>query len=196
MLGYLRGFKKADKADLSKKVAERPVEGIQKAEFAQAAKKSRGMRREARPERRQLVPKNCQVNVTDNRIGEIYRELQTLKLEDARNAIAVLLRVFLELSVDHFLENNGGALSFKPPGGQEKYKKLDKKLAETVDTLVSMGVPRPHFAAVIHSLSVATSPMNINLFHLYVHDRFATPSPSELTAAWDHAQPLFEKMWP
>jgi hypothetical protein len=40
------------------------------------------------------------------------------------------------------------------------------------------------------------SPMNIDLFHKYVHDRFATPSPGELTAAWDHAQPLFEKIWP
>jgi hypothetical protein len=196
MLEYLRGFKKADKPDLSKKVAERPVEGIQKAEFAGVARKVSGRRRLARPERRQVVPKNCPVNVTDNRIGEIYRELQTLKLEDAKNAIAVLLRVFLELSVDHFLESNGGSVSFKPPGGPERYKKLDKKLAETVDMLVSMGVPRSHFAAVIRSLSVATSPMNIELFHLYVHDRFATPSPPELTAAWDHAQPLFEKIWP
>jgi hypothetical protein len=56
-------------------------------------------------------------------------------------------------------------------------------------------VPRAHFAAITRSLSVKTSPMNIDLFHLYVHDRFATPSPSELTAAWDHAQPLFEKIW-
>ena len=38
--------------------------------------------------------------------------------------------------------------------------------------------------------------MNIDLFHLYVHDRFATPSPQELTVAWDNAQPLFEKIWP
>jgi hypothetical protein len=151
MLGYLRGFKKADKADLSKKVAERPVEGIQKAEFAREARKTGGRRQSARPERRQIVPKNCSIKVTDNRIGEIYQELQTLKLEDARNAIAVLLRVFLEMSVDHFLENNGGTLRFTPPGGRERHKELDKKLAETVDMLVSMGVAKNHFAAVIRS---------------------------------------------
>jgi hypothetical protein len=113
---------------------------------------------------------------------------------DARNAIAVLLRVFLELSVDHFLENNGGTLSYKD-GTRERFKKLDKKLAEVVDLLVSMGVRRSTFAMVIRSLSVETSPMNIELFHLYVHDRFAAPSPERLTAAWDHAQPLFEKLW-
>jgi hypothetical protein len=134
--------------------------------------------------------------VKDNRIDEIYQELRKLKLTDARNAIAVLLRVFLEMSVDHFLENNGGSLKFTPLGGKETHKKLNKKLLEVVDMLVSMKVPRNHFAAVIRSLSVPSSPMNIDLFHLYVHDRFATPSPQELTAAWNNAQPLFEKIWP
>jgi hypothetical protein len=61
---------------------------------------------------------------------------------------------------------------------------------------VKLGVPPAHFASITRDLSVATSPMNTDLFHLYVHDRFATPSPAELTAAWDHAQPLFEKIWP
>jgi hypothetical protein len=197
MLDYVRGFKKAEKPDLSKKVARRPIEGIQKAEFVKAAPRtSAGRRPSTPPERRQIVPKNCHLNVTDNRIHEIYQELRTLKLTEARNAIAVLLRVFLEMSVDHFLENNGGELSFKAPDKRVVHKKLDKKLAETVAMLVSMGVPKTQLAAVVRSLSVGTSPMNIELFHLYVHERFATPSPQELTAAWNNGQPLFENIWP
>lgn len=98
--------------------------------------------------------------------------------------------------MDHFLEANGGKLSLPKPGGGERFKELDKKLAETVDTLVSMGVPKQHFASVSRSLSVPTNPLRIDLMHAYVHSRFATPSPAELTAAWDHAQPLFEKIWP
>ncbi len=66
-----------------------------------------------------------------------------------------------------------------------RHKGLDKKLTETVDMLVQAGAPREHFAAVIRSLNVDTSPMNIDLFHRYVHSRFQTPSPSELTAAWE-----------
>lgn len=199
MLEYVRGFKKADKPDLSRKVAERPVEGIQKTEFAKAAsaKKASRRKRAASSERLQVVPKNCQLNVTDNRIGEIYGELQSLRLESARNAIAVLSRVFLELSVDHFLENNGGSLKFMPPGAsRERWKPLDKKLADVVDALVTMGVPKAHFTSVIRDLSQDNSPMHLDLFHRYVHDRYATPAASDLTAAWDHAQPLFEKIWP
>lgn len=199
MLEYVRGFKKADKPDLSRKVAERPVEGIQKTEFAKAAasKKTSRQKPATSPVRLQVVPKNCRLNVTDNRIGEIYGELQSLRLEGARNAIAVLLRVFLELSVDHFLENNGGSLKFMPPGAQrERWKGLDKKLADVVDMLVSKGVPKAYFTSVVRDLSQDSSPMHLDLFHRYVHDRYATPAVSDLTAAWDHAQPLFEKIWP
>ncbi len=195
MLSYIKGFDKDDLPDLTKaKDTTRAIDEIPISEFATPAKR-KARRRPDPSDRREVVPKNCQLHVTNNRIADIYRELRTLKLVDARNSIAVLLRVFLEMSVDHFLENNGGTLLVKTGGG-DKFKKLDKKLAETVDMLVNIGVPRSHFAAVLRSLSVKTSPMNIDLFHLYVHDRFATPSQGELTAAWDHAQPLFEKIWP
>ena len=138
-----------------------------------------------------------QANVTDNRIAEINKELRTIRLEDARNAIAVLMRVFLEMSVDHFLEHNGGTLRFTPKGStREIWKPLDKKLAEVVDMLISMKVPREHFTSLTRDLSKDDSPMHLDLFHRDVHDRFATPSISDLTAAWDHAQPLFEKIWP
>lgn len=195
MVDYVRGFDKADRPDLTKTTAERPIEGIDKGEFA-APPKAKTKRASSPAERKQVVPKNCPINVTDNRIAEIYRELRTLKLVEARNAIAVLLRVFLEMSVDHFLEKNGGTLTTKHPGGRMRHKTLDKKLAETVDLLDTMGVPRRQLAPVNRSLSVATSPMNVELFHMYVHERFATPSPQELTAAWNNAQLLFEKIWP
>jgi len=197
MLEYVRGFDSKSAPDMTAaKGKERTVDEIPISEFPRATRSS--TRRSPDPsDRREVVPKGCRLRVTDNRIADIYKELRNLKVDDARNAIAVLLRVFLELSVDHFLENNGGSLRFTPPGAtKEVWKKLDKKLAETVDILVSMGVPRNYFSTVTRDLTVNSSPMNLDLFHMYVHDRFATPSPGELTAAWDHAQPLFEKIWP
>jgi hypothetical protein len=194
MLDYVKGFDKASAADLSKaKGDERPVDDIPIGDFG---RKSPIPRRKPDPsDRKTVVPNTCRLNITDNRIADIYKELRTIRLEDARNAIAVMLRVFLELSVDHFLEKNGGTLRFTPQGGRERWKSLDNKLAEVVEMLVSMGVPREHFNSVLRDLSKEDSPMHLDLFHRYVHDRFATPSISDLTAAWDHAQPLFEKIW-
>lgn len=195
MLDYVKGFGKGDAPNLTKSKgrAERTVDEIPISEFAKAAKTSTPRRKSDPSDRKEVVPKNCRLMVTDNRIADIYKELRSLRLAESRNAIAVLLRVFLELSVDHFLEDHGRSLTTSGSGG--RFKKLDKKLAETVDILVDDGVPRSHLAAVTRSLSVSKSPMNIELFHLYVHDRFATPLESELMAAWDHAQPLFEKIW-
>lgn len=199
MLEYVRGFDGKSRPDLSKaKVAERTVDEIPISEFKKVTIAT--PRRKADPsDRKELVPKGCPVNVTDNRIAEIFKELRTLKLEDglspAPNAIAVLLRVFLEMSVDHFLENNGGSLKAFD-NGRDRWKKLDKKLKEVIAKLVAAGTPEGRFAAISRSLDVKTSPMNVELFHMYVHERFATPSPSELKAAWNNAQPLFEKIWP
>lgn len=194
MLEYVGNLSKKDLPDLSKARGKfRTVDEIPIAEFG---KPSRTARRRPDPsDRREVVPKGCPINITDNRIAEIYKELRTLKLDDAPNSIAVLLRVFLEMSVDHFLEANKIPLRSKNPDGSTRHKKLDKKLGETVDLLVKLGVPKTQLAAVVRSLSVSHSPMNVELFHLYVHERFATPSPAELKAAWNNAQPLFEKIW-
>jgi hypothetical protein len=196
MLKYIQeDLGKAHLPDLSKaRKEERGLDEIPTSEFAKLGRPPR--RKPDASDRRTVVPNTCRLNITENRIAEIYKELRTIKLEDGRNAIAVLMRVFLELSVDHFLEHNGGTLRWTPPGSsREIWKSLDKKLAEVVDMLVSMGVPREHFTSLLRDLSKDGSPMHLDLFHRYVHDRFATPSVSDLTAAWDHAQPLFEKIW-
>ncbi len=105
MVEYVKGFDKADTPNLKKRIDPRPVEAIPKAEFVRRSPaRTTKLRSADPPPRLQVVPRNCALNVTDNRIEEIYTELRQLKLGEARNAIAVLLRVFLELSVDRFLE--------------------------------------------------------------------------------------------
>ncbi len=120
MLDYVHAFDKGSTADLSKaKGDERPVDDIPIGDFGRRLTATR--RSGAPSDRREVVPKGSPVNVTVGRIAEIYRELRTLKLEDAPNAIAVLLRVFLEMSVDHFLEDNGGQLEAPTPGGGKRF---------------------------------------------------------------------------
>lgn len=142
MLAYLKKeVGSTNLPDMTKALSsERSLEEIPVSEFSRVRTPTR--RRKPDPsDRREVVPKNCKLNVADNRLADIYKELRTLKLDDARNAIAVLLRVFLELSVDHFLESKKIPLKFKAHGGRDQWKTLDKKLSETVDALVKTGVP-------------------------------------------------------
>ncbi len=195
MLEYVLSFDKDSAPDLSKATAtERMVDEIPGAEFGRAAPR-RPRRRSDPSDRKEVVPKACSLTISDNRIAEIHKELRTLKLDDAPNAIAVLMRVFLELSIDHFMAASKIAKTFVAKGGRTVEMSLDKKLAETVAALISFGVPKDTFQPITRDLSVPSSPMNVDLLHMYVHNRFATPSPAELKSAWDHAQPLFEQIW-
>jgi hypothetical protein len=202
MLRYVReDLGKTHLPDLTKlRSTERGLDEIPHSEFAKFRAPKSERRKPDPSDRKEVVPKGCPINVTDNRISEIYKELRTLKLEDgphaAPNAIAVLLRVFLEMSVDHFLEHNDGSLQETNPDGRKRWKKLDKKLKEVVAMLVSKGVPENKFSSIIRNVDVKSSPLNVELFHMYVHERIATPSPAELKAGWNNAQPLFEKIWP
>ena len=195
MLDYINDMGEAHRPDLSKaKKIERTFDEIPITEFG---KPPRPARRKPDPsDRRQVVPRNCPIHVTANRAADIYKELRTLNLNDAKNAIAVLLRVFLEQSVDHFLDDNKVKLTKPRHGGGELFKSLDEKVQEAIDILVKIGVDRSKFNSVVRSLSDKRSPLHPDLLHAYVHDRFETPSPHQLTAAWDHVQPLFEYIWP
>src|SRR3954454_2158623 len=172
----------------------RALDEIPLSEF-KAARPTTTRRRLDPSDRKVVVPRGCPIKVTDNRISEIFRELRTLELDAAPNSIAIFLRVFLEMSVDHFLEANKIPLDETLPNGRKRFKGLDKKLAETVQLLVAVGVPAAHFNSVTRGVSNVNSPMHMDLFHSYVHDRFATPFPQDLKAAWDQTQPLFEKIW-
>jgi hypothetical protein len=145
-----------------------------------------------KPERDRMIPWDCPLRIADHRIRRIAKELMSLSLREYTNAVAVLFRVFIELSVDFYRINTMSrpALSVK--------ERLSDKLKDVVGHLEGLGKlsrqeGNPIRAACAKNSFLATSVLTMNE---YVHSPHMVPSPSDLRAAWDGFQPFIRKLWP
>lgn len=136
-----------------------------------------------------LVPKSFTLFVDQPRINDIYRELKKLGIEEYSNAVSVLFRVFLELSVDAYIK--------REQLGTEEKSPLYRKLLDVADALKSQGklddqqLKPVRRAAQKDSFLAST----ITTMHQYVHNPYFSPAPSDLKATWDSLQAFIEAMW-
>lgn len=196
---YIKTFSENDSPDLSKKKGLREVSSFKTGEFSvqPPAGAVAGKRKTYDPsERKTLIPRTLKLNITAPKVAEIYKELRTLWMEENPHACAVLLRVFLELSVDCFMQLNGLDTQTKTDQGRSLDKTLRIKTKEVIDTLVDKkGCNRKDFNGVARALGDSGSPLHIDLLHAYIHSVFQTPKTRDLRAAWDEAEPFFKQIW-
>jgi hypothetical protein len=112
------------------------------------------------------------------------------------HAIGVLLRVFLEMSVDDYLVSKAGSKLTVHKNGHDHEKKLVTKVQEAIDHMVTNGADRKDFKGVLTGLNDNHHPFSIDTLHAYIHNRFFTPTEGNLVTGWDNAQPFFETIWP
>jgi hypothetical protein len=195
---YVNEFSRSEKPDLSKSETSRDLLDFESGDFSPRSGRGPGrpVGHQDPSQRKTVVPRGLKFNVTSAKIAEIFKELKTLKMEETPNAGAVLLRVFLELSVDHFMIDNHLEMKEKGQNGGMRDKRLDKKVRETISHLVTAkGCKAKDFSAMSRDLSDANSPLHIDLLHAYVHSLFQTPKVRDLRIAWDHAEPFFAQIW-
>jgi hypothetical protein len=80
-------------------------------------------------------------------------------------------------------------------GGGTKDKNLRKKVGEAINNLVANGTPRKDLAGVEKGIDDKNSPLYVETFHNYVHNRFYSPTERDLKVAWDNTQLFFERIW-
>jgi len=145
-------------------------------------------------DRTYLIPKNCRITISQNKINDIYRELRdNLILNDSTgsvpNAVGVLFRVFLEISLDEYAEKN-----------MKMFKREDtikQKIPWVINSLKDKGYDAKTFKEInkVGSAKNEKSFLSIERFHEYVHSKTVQPSPKELKTKWDLLQPFFELLW-
>ena len=143
--------------------------------------------------RKYLIPKNCDLPIEESRIRDIFLELRNALILNGKNsvpnAVAVLFRVFLEASLDKYIDVAGIILS-KEPRIKEKINEVakdmeDKKLATRTQLLVIRST----------ATGRATNILNIQWFNQFVHNYSIEPDGQSLNVSWNNLQEFFEILW-
>jgi hypothetical protein len=151
-------------------------------------------RRKAQPTRTTVIPRSSTLDVKPPRINAIYNELTTLNVEQYPNACSVLTRVFIELSVDHYIAEKR-LLTEK----QVRDTSLSKRIKRVVKVLEQEGTIPARLARAIEAVAdnqrsaVGASVVTMNR---YIHNEFVYPKSHDLYATWDEVAPFMEKLWP
>jgi hypothetical protein len=153
---------------------------------------------------------NSSIYIQSSRINDIYDELRKkIEVNNAPNAVAVLFRVFMECSIDYYIDAN--KLMIKED------TKLAGKILKVVDHLEDAialrrlaeegkKTPTPEeFKKVKEKVKfknirkVATrdnnSILSVETFHEFVHDYKTSPIPSELKKHWENLDSFFGALW-
>lgn len=141
-----------------------------------------------------LIPSRVTLRIDQPRINEIYYELRRISLVDYPNAVAVLFRVFLELSVDAYIFRYKSEF---PKDPADVGYRLGTKLEDVVNHLknakkLSDQEAKPVRRAAQSDTFIAASVTTMNQ---YVHNRYFKPSPEDLRVAWDNLQFFIQKIW-
>ncbi len=138
-----------------------------------------------------LARRTSKMNPTAPRINQIYVELLGLDATQYPNAAAVLFRVFLELSVDHYMTQHA--------------LKLAPKVRETLASKMQLVAEHLHKGGKINlqlkrAVDAVATPQKSVLsastfrFNQYVHNYYAFAKPTELFTSWDELEAFLEKL--
>ena len=136
-----------------------------------------------------LIPHDCVLHVTIPRIRNIEGELRRLSLSGTPNAVAVLFRVFIELSVDEYITREGLQLS---PDSH-----LRSKLQHVADDLSEHGKISSAEAGPVRRAATKDSFLSpsVTVMNHWIHNQHMFPTGSDLRSFWDGLQPFVTAVW-
>jgi hypothetical protein len=193
---YLDTFKKTELPDLKKAVGTPRVIASPSTPSAAKATPAPGPGKQgstkAKKPRRSIIDPHCKLTITNARIAKVFQELRGMPVDDLTNSVGVMLRVFLELTVDHYVSQH--KLPTLPKGKDS----LSHKLRQVSADLVARNVmTKQQVKGINHAANEKhTIGANITTFNQYVHNPHYSPLANDLRTYWDNLQSFFEVAWP
>lgn len=181
---YLGTFDKKDIPDPKKTMSE----PVPLTTHDDARTKIRARSRPLAHDRKRLIPSGVSYSIQDHRVNAIYYELRRLDVDTFKNAVAVLFRVFLELSVDLYLNSHG--ITYH---ASETLR--DKARKALTDMTTNGWLDKNGRKGIDSTIKGQHTPHGIDTFNAYVHNGRFQPKPSDLNTEWDNLQPFFDALF-
>lgn len=178
-----------------------PADVIKGKSVASAARKGEPASATKKPKQisKTVLPRDFKVRFGNDRLVDIRRELTKLNRADYPNAGAVLLRVFFELAVIHYLEQSGelAKLIQKLGGkGQLPYgTPTMKQLVPEITRVAKSHLTRDQANKVEKAIRYdAAAPFTLSDLHAFVHQPSDLPGERDIWQFWLRVEPLFRLM--
>ena len=152
--------------------------------------------------RNNLIPKNFTLRIKPKKINNIYHELKNYLYigsnsdKSVPNAVGVLFRVFLEISIDEYMKKHVIQCS---PKNRDRYDNcsIENKIEVVCNHMIKNEYARDSDLRSIRITSNAkkTDILHIQRFHEYVHSTVISPESDGLKAKWDNIEGFFEILW-
>jgi len=185
---YLNSFPASMAPALHKKSSQ-PWQFTKSGQPVKTNKKSISSKPDSR-ERKHLIPKSCVLQIPNPKINSIYHELQkNLDLHKLTNAGAVLFRVFVELSMDCYIEK------YKPSGANIDTPLRNKVSAVSTHLEQNKLADKHMCKGIRNAVNDRDSLMGIETWNAYVHNPRFSPTYQALNTTWDNMQTFIEKLW-
>lgn len=197
---YIDNFDMNQKPDLSNEASEQwsvhdIVNGKEQVLTNSETKEIKTRQKKENKNRGGLVPKTLILHISNPKINKIFEELKHVQVKTCPNASSVLLRVFLELSVDAYMEKydlvRNNALTACSSG-----ESLQGKVGKVLNHMTQLGTMSNDISKGIRSeINDKNSVLSIESLNAYVHNEFFYPKADNLITGWDNIESFFIQLW-
>lgn len=189
---YIESFGIQEIPDLQKRISPLPlVDFSETGKFAGKANRT-GI---IEPyQRNRLIPRNFKLIISNTKIQKIFYELQHIDLDTFPLLVSISLRVFLELSLDCYMDS-------KQLHDSTSSTKSNKKLHEKVNAVTehmrtNKIADETHFMGVKKKLNgTRNNPESLDTLSAYIHNTDYYPTKQDLLIYWDTIQKFIEILW-
>lgn len=148
-------------------------------------------------DRKTYLPTAFSLSIPAGRERDVFWELKKLSpiKNKMPNAFAIMTRIFLEMTLDFYGDNN--IKEYKNKNINAKKYELCTKMKDVIDDLKSKNIlsVQEYNTLLKFTNNDKTRFDNIHTLHQYVHNASCVPNDNDLKTTWDNLSKLFIIIW-